>query len=44
MPARGTAPMPVWGPVFGKMITTNQQEKLLRISNLSRHLETLQVK
>jgi mono/diheme cytochrome c family protein len=44
LPAHGTALMPVWGPIFGKMNTTNQQEKLLRISNLSRYLETLQVK
>jgi mono/diheme cytochrome c family protein len=44
LPAHGTALMPVWGPIFGKMNTTSQQEKLLRISNLSRYLETLQVK
>jgi hypothetical protein len=44
MPAHGTAEMPVWGPTLGKMETTNLQEKLLRISNLSRYLETLQVK
>jgi hypothetical protein len=36
--------MPVWGPILGKMEMTNPQEKLLRISNLSRYLETLQVK
>lgn len=44
MPAHGTAEMPVWGPILGKMEMTNPQEKLLRISNLSRYLETLQVK
>jgi len=44
LPAHGTAQMPVWGPILGKMSTTNPQDKLLRISNLSRYLETLQVK
>jgi len=42
--AHGTREMPVWGPIFGKMDVTNQQDKLLRISNVSRYLETLQVK
>lgn len=44
MPAHGSAEMPVWGPILGKMSTTNPQDKMLRISNLSRYLETLQVK
>ena len=44
MPAHGTAQMPVWGPIFGKMNVSNPQEKQLRMSNLSRYLETLQVK
>jgi len=44
MPAHGSAQMPVWGPIFGKMNVSNPQEKQLRISNLSRYLETLQVK
>jgi mono/diheme cytochrome c family protein len=42
--AHGTAQMPVWGPIFAKMNTTNPQERMLRVSNLSRYLETLQVK
>jgi mono/diheme cytochrome c family protein len=42
--AHGTQEMPIWGPIFGKMNVTNPQEKLLRISNVSRYLETLQVK
>ncbi len=42
--AHGNQEMPVWGPIFGKMNTTNPQDKLLRISNVSRYLETLQVK
>jgi hypothetical protein len=36
--------MPVWGPILGKMSQTNPQDRMLRISNLSRFLETLQVK
>jgi len=42
--AHGTQEMPVWGPIFGKMDGTNPQDKLLRMSNVSRYLETLQVK
>ena len=44
IPSHGTAEMPVWGPILGKMSQTNPQDRLLRISNLSRYLETLQVK
>jgi mono/diheme cytochrome c family protein len=40
----GAREMPVWGPILGKMNQTNSQEELLRISNLSRYLETLQLK
>ena len=36
--------MPVWGPILGKMNHTNPQERVLRVSNLSRYLETMQVK
>jgi hypothetical protein len=36
--------MPVWGPILGGMNQSNPQEKLLRISNLTRYLETLQSK
>lgn len=42
--AHGTQEMPIWGPIFGKMNVTTPQDKLLRISNVSRYLETLQVK
>ena len=42
--AHGSADMPVWGQIFGKMSKTNPQETELRTSNLSRYLETLQVK
>jgi mono/diheme cytochrome c family protein len=44
IPSHGTAEMPVWGPILGKMNVTNPQDRLLRVSNLSRYLETLQVK
>ena len=42
--AHGSANMPVWGEVFGKMSKTNPQETELRTTNLSRYLETIQVK
>ncbi len=42
--AHGSAAMPVWGQIFTKMTKLNSQEKDLRTSNLSRYLETLQVK
>jgi mono/diheme cytochrome c family protein len=42
--AHGSAQMPVWGPILGKMNQTNPQDRMLRVSNLSRYLETLQVK
>jgi mono/diheme cytochrome c family protein len=40
--AHGSAQMPVWGPILGNMNRANIQEKQLRISNLSRYLETIQ--
>jgi mono/diheme cytochrome c family protein len=45
-PAHGTAQMPVWGPVLGNMDANSIQanEGLLRISNLSKYLETIQAK
>jgi mono/diheme cytochrome c family protein len=43
-PAHGSPEMPVWGPILGKMSQGSVQDRLLRISNLSRYLETLQVK
>ena len=42
--SHGSAEMPVWGPILGKMNQTNTQERALRVSNLSRYLETMQVK
>ena len=44
VPSHGSLEMPVWGPILGKMNQTNPQDRLLRISNLSRYLETMQVK
>ena len=44
LPAHGSAEMPVWGPILGKMNMTNPQEKQLRISNLSRYIESIQAK
>lgn len=43
MPAHGSAQMPVWGPILGRMNQLNFQEKELRVSNLSRYLKTIQV-
>ena len=42
--AHGSAEMPVWGTIFGKMSKLNSQERDLRTANLSRYLESLQVK
>lgn len=44
--AHGTAEMPVWGPVFGRMDVNDPQSSMrsLRISNVARYVETLQVK
>jgi mono/diheme cytochrome c family protein len=44
IPSHGSADMPVWGPILGKMNQTNPQDRLLRVSNLSRYLETIQMK
>lgn len=44
IPSHGTAQMPVWGPILGKMDQGLPSEKMLRINNLSRYIETMQVK
>lgn len=44
VPAHGTAQMPVWGPVLGKMSNAHLTESTLRISNLSRYLQSMQAK
>ena len=43
-PSHGSAEMPVWGPILAKMNVSNPQDRLLRVSNLSRYLESIQVK
>jgi mono/diheme cytochrome c family protein len=44
VPAHGSAEMPVWGPILGRMDITNPQDKQLRISNLTEYLESIQTK
>lgn len=44
VPAHGSAEMPVWGPILGNMNKTNLQDKQLRMSNLSRYLESIQAR
>jgi len=44
-PVHNVNGMPVWGPVFRSMSTSNpSSEELQRISNLTRYLDTLQVR
>jgi mono/diheme cytochrome c family protein len=45
-PSHGTAQMPVWGPMLGHMDASNAENNvsLLRISNLSQYLQSLQAK
>ena len=42
--SHGSANMPVWGPILGKMNVSNSQDRMLRISNLSRYLDSIQAK
>ena len=42
VPSHGSATMPVWGPILGTMNKSNVQDKQLRISNLTRYLQTIQ--
>ncbi|HTW82039.1 MAG TPA: cytochrome c [Terracidiphilus sp.] len=42
--AHGTAQMPVWGPVLGRMDQQHPDQRLLRISNLSQYLRSIQTK
>jgi mono/diheme cytochrome c family protein len=43
-PAHGSPEMPVWGPLFGKMNQANATERALRVSNLSRYIESIQAR
>ena len=42
--AHGSQEMPVWGPIFWKMSHGNAGEVQQRIANLSKYIESLQVK
>ena len=42
--SHGSVEMTVWGPILGKMNVSNSQDRMLRISNLSRYLDSMQVK
>lgn len=42
--AHGSAAMPIWGPLFKSLNKTSEAEVQLRIANLTKYLESLQVK
>jgi mono/diheme cytochrome c family protein len=42
IPSHGTADMPVWGPILGKMDGGSPQQRALRINNLRRYLQQMQ--
>jgi len=42
--AHGSAEMPIWGPVFRSINPGHETEVQLRIANLDRYLESLQLK
>ncbi|HWE87168.1 MAG TPA: c-type cytochrome [Terracidiphilus sp.] len=42
--AHGSASMPVWGQLFGKIEPVQSQETALRINNLTHYLETMQAR
>lgn len=44
IPAHGSASMPVWGNILAKMNQSNSVDRDLRISNLTRYLQSMQVK
>ena len=44
IPSHGTAEMPVWGPILGKMDQADSNQRAMRISNLRRYIESLQIK
>lgn len=41
--SHGTADMPIWGPVF-RALTPDDAGRTLRITNLTRYIESMQVK
>ena len=44
IPSHGSVELPVWGPILGKMDMANDQARALRISNLSRYLDSIQAR
>ena len=44
VPAHGTREMPIWGNLFYHMSQGHQAEVQLRIANLNRYIESLQLK
>jgi hypothetical protein len=45
-PSHGTAEMPVWGPMLGKLDSTSPESNItvLRINNLTQYVQSLQAK
>ncbi len=44
VPAHGSPDMPVWGPIFRSLSTGHQSEVQQRIMNLTKYIESMQVK
>lgn len=44
VPAHGSAQMPVWGSILGTMAQGRPMDRQLRMSNLSRYLESMQAR
>ncbi len=44
IPSHGTAEMPVWGPILGKMDPSAMNARNMRISNLREYIQGMQVK
>ena len=42
--SHGDQEMPIWGPLFRQLAGGNEAEVQMRVSNLTRYLETLQAK
>lgn len=42
--SHGNALMPVWGPVLGNMSQTDPNQRILRINNISRYIQSIQAK
>jgi mono/diheme cytochrome c family protein len=44
VPAHGNAQMPVWGTILGNMAQGHPAEQQLRLTNLSRYIESMQAR